>query len=375
MPQEIALIEEFTIKETIYYFGRIYGMESEKLRTRYKLLHELLDLPDEDRFVGVLSGGQMRRVSFACAFIHDPELVILDEPTVGLDPVLRERIWQFLVETTLNSKISIIITTHYIDEAKLANRIGLMRNGILLAEDSPQNILITFNKPTLEDAFLLLSQKQGKSEEASETLDRIESARTIGQIETNENTIELNQINNNEKPDDSKLKKTLPGRLQLTTKARLKTLIGKNILQLIRQPVGIIFCFLFPILQLSCFYSAIGGNPKDLEIGVVNREVNNYMDCYNDSLITTFAHDYTCDLHKVSCRYLSAFGDDVAKKIYFDTYEEAYAAAKKAKIIGFIHFAENFTESIANIRDEGRYADDGSFINTDIEIRLDMASK
>lgn len=252
-----------------------------------------------------------------------------------------------------------------------------MRNGILLAEDSPQNILIQFNKPTLEDAFLVLSQKQGKSEEASETLDRIESARTIGQIETTENTIELNQINNNEKLEDNKIKinKTIPGRLQLTTTARLKTLIGKNILQLIRQPVGIVFCFLFPILQLSCFYSAIGGNPKDLEIGVVNREVNNYMECYNDSLITTFAHDYTCDLHKISCRFLTAFDDDVAKKVYFDTYEEAYAAAKKAKIIGFIHFAENFTESLSDIRDEGRHADEGSFLNTDIEIRLDMASK
>lgn len=65
----------------------------------------------------------MRRVSFACAFIHNPELVILDEPTVGLDPILRERIWQFLVETTLNSKIAVIITTHYIDEAKLASRV------------------------------------------------------------------------------------------------------------------------------------------------------------------------------------------------------------------------------------------------------------
>lgn len=83
MPQEIALTEEFSIKETIYYFGRIYGMNTERIRERYKLLKELLDLPPGNRQVGHCSGGQMRRVSFAAAMVHEPELLILDEPTVS----------------------------------------------------------------------------------------------------------------------------------------------------------------------------------------------------------------------------------------------------------------------------------------------------
>lgn len=79
MPQEIALTDEFSIKETIYYFGRIYGMSSERIGERYRRLKELLDLPVGARQLAHLSGGQKRRVSFAAAMVHEPELLILDE--------------------------------------------------------------------------------------------------------------------------------------------------------------------------------------------------------------------------------------------------------------------------------------------------------
>lgn len=91
MPQDLALVDELTIKETIFYFGRIYGMNDDRIRERLKILHGLLELPPNERMVVKLSGGQKRRVSFACALVHEPELVILDEPTVGLDPILREK--------------------------------------------------------------------------------------------------------------------------------------------------------------------------------------------------------------------------------------------------------------------------------------------
>lgn len=84
-------MEELTIKETIFFFGRIYGMHDERIRDRLKILKDLLELPDPQRMIIQLSGGQKRRVSFACALVHEPELVILDEPTVGLDPLLREK--------------------------------------------------------------------------------------------------------------------------------------------------------------------------------------------------------------------------------------------------------------------------------------------
>lgn len=102
------------------------------------------------------SGGQKRRVSLGAALVHSPPLLILDEPTVGVDPLLRQSIWQHLVTLTQTERISVIITTHYIEEARQANLVGLMRHGRILAEDSPDALMSQFELTNLEDVFLKL---------------------------------------------------------------------------------------------------------------------------------------------------------------------------------------------------------------------------
>lgn len=128
-------------------------------------------------------------------------------------------------------------------------------------------------------------------------------------------------------------------------------------------------------MQCSCFYLAIGDNPRNLRLGVVNEEVADWRDCFNDSLQTANVHDYTCDLNLVSCRYLRGIPIDLASLIYYDNEATAYADARQALIIGYVHFAPNFTESLSEIRDEGRQAGIGSFESGEIRIRLDNSNQ
>jgi len=156
MPQELAVYEDFTIKETLWYFGRLYRIPNKLIKERIEFLLNFLDLPRSKRLIVNMSGGQKRRVSLASALVHSPPLLILDEPTVGVDPLLRQSIWQHLVTLTQTEKITVIVTTHYIEEARRANIVGLMRRGKLLAENAPESLMAKHDSNSLEDVFLKL---------------------------------------------------------------------------------------------------------------------------------------------------------------------------------------------------------------------------
>ncbi|KAL0110782.1 hypothetical protein PUN28_014026 [Cardiocondyla obscurior] len=110
-----------------------------------------------------MSGGEKRRVSFAVALIHHPELLILDEPTVGMDSIMRDNIWNYLIKITKEEGITVLITTHYIEETKNADKIGLMRDGKMLTESSPQQLLERFECSLLEEAFIKLCDVQNNA--------------------------------------------------------------------------------------------------------------------------------------------------------------------------------------------------------------------
>jgi ABC-2 type transport system ATP-binding protein len=162
MPQESAVYIDNTVHENLLFFGGIYGMSKEQIFKREQEMLEFVDLVDwRDSLVSTLSGGMRHRLSLACALIHEPRLVFLDEPTVGVDPELRATFWGYF-ETMAKKGITILITTHYMDEADHCFRVGLLRQGVLIAEDKPQNIKQSTGKSSLEDAFLALAGRKGK---------------------------------------------------------------------------------------------------------------------------------------------------------------------------------------------------------------------
>ncbi|CAG2104442.1 unnamed protein product, partial [Medioppia subpectinata] len=157
MPQELALYDDFSIEETLVYFGRLFGIKSKIIDSRIEFMINLLQLPNRKKLISQLSGGQKRRVSLSTALLHNPPLLILDEPTVGVDLILREAIWKHL-ENLCRTGLTVILTTHYIEEARSASNVGFMRSGRILAEDSPLQLLRRHQLMTLEEVFLKLSQ-------------------------------------------------------------------------------------------------------------------------------------------------------------------------------------------------------------------------
>ncbi|KAL5460126.1 hypothetical protein EMCRGX_G033553 [Ephydatia muelleri] len=190
MPQESALYGDFTMMETMYYFGLLHGMSLKEIKIRGKFLLELLELPAGNKLIAKLSGGQQRRVSFAVALLQKPPLLILDEPTVGVDPLLRAKIWHHLTQLIQTQQTTIVITTHYIEEARQAHLVGLMRDGVLLAEQNPNELMQLHSKPTLEEVFLLLCTKRDDDSEPVE-LKNIQNYRSITGSVEDEETVPL----------------------------------------------------------------------------------------------------------------------------------------------------------------------------------------
>jgi ABC-2 type transport system ATP-binding protein len=154
MPQETALYQGLSIHQNLAFFGEIHGMPKKSILEREKELLSFVDLAGwRDALVQTLSGGMKHRASLACALIHQPMLLFLDEPTVGVDPRLRVSFWEYF--HTLKARgITILITTHYMDEARHCDRVGFMREGKLIAEGSPDELLNSTGTTSLEDAFL-----------------------------------------------------------------------------------------------------------------------------------------------------------------------------------------------------------------------------
>ena len=155
-PQETAVAPNLSVKENLELICGIHGFSKEKTKAKIQELSEQFSLDSVlQRKAGKLSGGWQRRVSIAMALISEPQILFLDEPTLGLDVLARHDLWEVI--RSLKGKITIILTTHYMEEAEaLSDRIGIMKNGRLLAVGTVEELNAKSNTNNFESAFVYI---------------------------------------------------------------------------------------------------------------------------------------------------------------------------------------------------------------------------
>lgn len=162
-PQTNNLNRMLSLEENLLQAGRYYGMDESALKERLAMLSEQLSLHEYLKYrPDMLSGGFRQRFMIARSIMHSPSLVILDEPTVALDPHIRHQLWQ-LIKTLKQQGISVLLTTHYLDEAEyLSDRVCVLHNGEMLVTDTPDNLKSQYSKGRLEEVFLQLMKEKSE---------------------------------------------------------------------------------------------------------------------------------------------------------------------------------------------------------------------
>ena len=176
MSQKFSLYHDLTVRENLEFFGSIYGLSGRKLKERIDYVREMAGIGDRmDSPVDILPGGIKQRLALGGAILHDPPVLFLDEPTSGVDPLMRRNFWELIYEFSLQGK-TIFVTTHYMDEAEHCNRMALVIAGKIIALDTPDNLKqnLPFSVYALRtDDFIRVFDKISK-------LDFIEEAAIFG---------------------------------------------------------------------------------------------------------------------------------------------------------------------------------------------------
>jgi len=164
MPGRFSLYPDLTVEENLNFFASIFNADSSD-RSLIAPIYSQIE-PFRKRRAGKLSGGMKQKLALSCALIHRPEVLLLDEPTTGVDPVSRHEFWEIL-KSLCRQGITILVSTPYMDEATLCSRVSLIDKGRILCTDSPQNLTERYGLPTIEDVFVKL---MGGSKEARQTI-------------------------------------------------------------------------------------------------------------------------------------------------------------------------------------------------------------
>ncbi len=158
MSQKFSLYEDLTLYENIRFFAGIYGLNNKQIKEKANELIGRFGLEDlRNTLVGELPLGWKQKIAFSIAVIHSPDIVFLDEPTGGVDPITRRQFWEMIYETA-HSGVTVFVTTHYMDEAEYCDRISMMVDGRIEALDSPAGLKKRYETDNMDEVFLKIAR-------------------------------------------------------------------------------------------------------------------------------------------------------------------------------------------------------------------------
>jgi ABC-2 type transport system ATP-binding protein len=163
MSQKFSLYDDLTLFENIRFYGGIYGLSKKEIKAKSENILKKLNVSNvSNKLVKELPLGWKQKLSFSLAMIHDPEIIFLDEPTGGVDPITRRQFWELIYEAADNGT-TIFVTTHYMDEAEYCNRVSIMVDGSIVALDEPKKLKKQFSVDSMDGVFQILARGTSKN--------------------------------------------------------------------------------------------------------------------------------------------------------------------------------------------------------------------
>jgi ABC-2 type transport system ATP-binding protein len=165
MSQKFSLYDDLSIRENTRFYGGIYGLDDDQIKTKTEsMLHNLNLEKEANKMVKSLPLGWKQKLSFSVAMLHEPQIVFLDEPTGGVDPITRREFWTMIYEAS-DKGTTVFVTTHYMDEAEYCNRVSIMVDGKIDALGTPQELKDKFSASHMGEVFLKLARKAKRGDE------------------------------------------------------------------------------------------------------------------------------------------------------------------------------------------------------------------
>ena len=247
MTQSFSLYGELTVRQNLVLHARLFGMAQERVPARVQEMAERFGLQEFiDELPASLPLGQRQRLSLAVAMIHAPEMLILDEPTSGVDPVARDAFWQIMIDLARRDNVTIFISTHFMNEAERCDRISLMHAGKVLVSDKPATIMAKRGRESLEDAFIdYLGEAVGEEEAGAAPSAPVTAARNTPPAQSRTRFLKLR---------------------------RLLSYSRREALELMRDPIRLTFAGLGSVILMLVLGYGISMDVEDLSFAVLDRD-------------------------------------------------------------------------------------------------------